>query len=50
MRKEDSSAQGQIVTEILQHLHACNNSVRVSIRAEMLPHRPGYLLPIDRIL
>ncbi|XP_045465419.1 NACHT and WD repeat domain-containing protein 2 [Harmonia axyridis] len=29
MRKEDSSAQGQIVTEILQHLHACNNSVRV---------------------
>lgn len=33
MRKEDSSAQGQIVTEILQHLHACNNSVRVSILA-----------------
>lgn len=30
MRKEDSSAQGQIVTEILQHLHACNNSVKVS--------------------
>lgn len=29
MRKEDSSAQGQIVTEILQHLHACNNSVQV---------------------
>ncbi|XKL66768.1 hypothetical protein PGB90_010188 [Kerria lacca] len=29
MRKEDSSAQGQIVTEILQHLHACTNSVRV---------------------
>ncbi|XP_063370018.1 NACHT and WD repeat domain-containing protein 2 [Cydia amplana] len=29
MRKEDSSAQGQIVTEILQHLHACNNSVKV---------------------
>nr|XP_018912430.1 PREDICTED: NACHT and WD repeat domain-containing protein 2 isoform X2 [Bemisia tabaci] len=29
MRKEDSSAQGQIVTEILQHLHACNNSVEV---------------------
>ncbi|XP_065565326.1 NACHT and WD repeat domain-containing protein 2-like isoform X3 [Artemia franciscana] len=29
MRKEDSSPQGQIVTEILQHLHACNNSVRV---------------------
>lgn len=31
MRKEDSSAQGQIVTEILQHLHACNNSVTVNI-------------------
>lgn len=29
MRKEDSSTQGQIVTEILQHLHACNNSVKV---------------------
>ncbi|XP_014210635.1 NACHT and WD repeat domain-containing protein 2 [Copidosoma floridanum] len=29
MKKEDSSAQGQIITEILQHLHACNNSVRV---------------------
>ncbi|BES94311.1 NAHypothetical proteinT domain [Nesidiocoris tenuis] len=29
MRKEDSSPQGQIVTEILQHLHACNNSVQV---------------------
>ncbi|KRT79411.1 hypothetical protein AMK59_8471 [Oryctes borbonicus] len=30
MRKEDSSALGQIITEILQHLHACNNSVKVS--------------------
>ncbi|ALC45346.1 CG10185 [Drosophila busckii] len=29
MRKEDSSAQGIIVTEILQHLHACNNSVKI---------------------
>lgn len=29
MKKEDSSAQGQIITEILQHLHTCNNSVRV---------------------
>ncbi|CAG0888380.1 unnamed protein product [Darwinula stevensoni] len=29
MRKEDSSTQGQIITEILQHLHACNNSVKV---------------------
>lgn len=35
MRKEDSSAQGQIVTEILQHLHACNNSVRVIIFLEV---------------
>lgn len=31
MRKEDSSAQGQIITEILQHLHACNNSVKVRV-------------------
>jgi hypothetical protein len=29
MRKEDTSAQGKIVTEILQHLHACNSSVEV---------------------
>ena len=29
MRKEDTSAQGKIVTELLQHLHACNNSVTV---------------------
>jgi hypothetical protein len=34
MRKEDSSAQGQIITELLQHLHACNNSVRVRIICE----------------
>lgn len=34
MRKEDSSAQGQIITEILQHLHACNNSVKVKIFME----------------
>jgi len=38
MRKEDSSAQGQIVTEILQHLHACNNSVKVIIRSHMFRH------------
>lgn len=31
MRKEDSSPQGQIVTEILQHLHACHNSVKVCV-------------------
>ncbi|XP_076319840.1 NACHT and WD repeat domain-containing protein 2 isoform X1 [Tachypleus tridentatus] len=29
MRKEDLSSQGQIVTEILQHLHACNNAVQI---------------------
>ena len=29
MRKEDTSAQGKIVTEILQHLHACKKSVEV---------------------
>ena len=29
MRKEDTSAQGKIVTEILQHLHACRESVKV---------------------
>ncbi|CAB3365460.1 Hypothetical predicted protein [Cloeon dipterum] len=29
MRKEDSSAQGQIVTEILQHMNACMSCVEV---------------------
>ncbi|KAI8121835.1 NACHT and WD repeat domain-containing protein 2 [Lucilia cuprina] len=45
MRKEDSSAQGQIVTEILQHLHACNNSVKVFYgREESLEHIKRYML------
>lgn len=45
MRKEDSSAQGQIVTEILQHLHACNNSVKVFYgREENLEHIKNYML------
>lgn len=44
MRKEDSSAQGQIVTEILQHLHACNNSVKVFYgREENLIHIETYM-------
>lgn len=44
MRKEDSSAQGQIVTEILQHLHACNNSVKVFYgREESLIHINQYM-------
>lgn len=45
MRKEDSSAQGQIVTEILQHLHACNNSVKVFYgREDSLDHIMQYML------
>lgn len=45
MRKEDSSAQGQIVTEILQHLHACNNSVKVFYgREENLERIESYML------
>ncbi|XP_014255655.1 NACHT and WD repeat domain-containing protein 2 isoform X2 [Cimex lectularius] len=44
MRKEDSSPQGQIVTEILQHLHACNNSVQVFYgREEELSHIESYM-------
>lgn len=46
MRKEDSSAQGQIITEILQHLHACNNSVKVSfktIKSSKLVRREFFL-------
>lgn len=45
MRKEDSSAQGQIVTEILQHLHASNNSVKVFYgREEQLKRIKNYML------
>ena len=29
MRKEDNSPQGRIVTELLQHLHACKNNCDV---------------------
>lgn len=45
MRKEDSSAQGQIVTEILQHLHACHNSVKVFYgREDNLKHIHRYMM------
>ncbi|XP_046423821.1 NACHT and WD repeat domain-containing protein 2 [Neodiprion fabricii] len=45
MRKEDSSAQGQIITEILQHLHACNNSVKVFYgREDTLERIKAYML------
>lgn len=45
MRKEDSSAQGQIVTEILQHLHACNNSVKIFYgREDQLKEIERYML------
>ncbi|XP_049825029.1 NACHT and WD repeat domain-containing protein 2 [Aethina tumida] len=52
MRKEDSSAQGQIVTEILQHLHACNNSVKVFYgREDNLEHIHRYMVgDSDKIL
>lgn len=50
MRKEDSSAQGQIITEILQHLHACNNSVKVRKVRYKKPHLPSRSkVPIFRI-
>ncbi|XP_015602008.1 NACHT and WD repeat domain-containing protein 2 isoform X2 [Cephus cinctus] len=48
MRKEDSSAQGQIITEILQHLHACNNSVKVFYgRQDTLERIKDYMLQGD---
>lgn len=52
MRKEDSSAQGVIITEILQHLHACNNSVKVFYgREDSLDHIKQYMLgPNDKPL
>ncbi len=44
MRKEDTSAQGKIVTEILQHLHACNSSVEVFYgRVEELETLQSYI-------
>ena len=42
MRKEDSSAQGQIITEMLQHLHACNNSVRVNPTETIIEEKLSY--------
>lgn len=52
MRKEDSSALGQIITEILQHLHACNNSVKVFYgREDSLEKIRNYMLgDSDKIL
>lgn len=45
MRKEDSSAQGVIITEILQHLHACMNSVKVFYgRDDSLERIKNYML------
>jgi len=45
MRKEDSSAQGVIVTEILQHLQACTNSVKVFYgREESLDRAKEYIM------
>ena len=47
MRKEDTSAQGKIVTEILQHLHACNQSVEVFYgRVEELEKLENYITGI----
>lgn len=43
MRKEDSSPQGQIIAEILQHLHACSSSVKV---AAILPILSNSLFPV----
>ncbi len=44
MRKEDTSAQGKIVTEILQHLHACKKSVEVFYgRVEELEQLKNYI-------
>ncbi|XP_068248399.1 NACHT and WD repeat domain-containing protein 2 [Palaemon carinicauda] len=44
MRKEDNSSQGKIVTEILQHLHACKNSVMVFYgREEELQRAEEYI-------
>ena len=48
MRREDTSRQGKIVTEILQHLHACNDSVEVFYgRNEELDHMKKYITSIN---
>ena len=41
MRKEDNSPQGKIVTELLQHLHACKNNCDVFYGRQSLS--PQYL-------
>lgn len=50
MRKEDTSAQGKIVTEILQHLHACVNSVKVFFgRIDELENLKSYIAgPVNK--
>ena len=50
MRKEDTSAQGKIVTEILQHLHACVNSVKVFFgRVDELENLKNYIAgPVNK--
>ena len=45
MRKEDTSKQGKIVTEILQHLQTCNKSVEVFYgRGLELSHLKNYIV------
>ena len=44
MRKEDNSPQGKIVTELLQHLHACKNNCDVFYgREEELERMKDYI-------
>ena len=45
MKKEDSSEQGKIVTELMQHLHGCKNNCDVFFgRTEELERMKNYIV------
>ena len=47
MKREDSSEQGKIVTELMQHLHGCKNNCDVFFgRTEELERMKNYIVRI----
>ena len=45
MKREDSSEQGKIVTELMQHLHGCKNNCDVFFgRTEELERMKNYIV------
>ena len=47
MKREDSSEQGKIVTELMQHLHGCKNNCDVFFgRTEELERMKNYIVRV----